>query len=241
MQNVYRLANFSKTEIKLLNLIEKEAFLASEIGKNLSIPRATLDRMLAQLFARGFVSRKKRGKRFVYKSMSTEEVLLEYGLTPANIVSAGVSVHQGQEALLELTKKFIKLHAKRRVRVLQTKQTWDFWKTYLTKEQNLEVNTLLKREAVINEGIFSEALLKEGHKEFFATYSNRPSIVHVLPEEHAQFVTDITITDKELYIMSWKDGVGIEITNKDTVEAFNQIFDFINENTESTNIYELTK
>jgi hypothetical protein len=241
MKDVYRLANLSKIEIKLLNLIEKEPLLASEIGKKLSIPRATLDRILSQLFARRFVSRKKRGKRFIYKSVSTEEVLSEYGLIPANELSAGVVVYEGKEALFELTSKFVKLHAKKRVRVLQTKQTWDFWTTHLTKEQNSEINTLLKRERVINEGIFSEALLKEYHKAFFGTYSKRPSTVHVLPEQYAKFATDITVTDKELYVMNWKDEVGIEITNKDTVEAFNQIFNFINENTESTNIYELTK
>lgn len=236
MDSIYRLANLQKIELRILKLLSGEALLVSEISKLLIIPRATLDRVMISLFKRGFVTKMKKGNRSVYKAVTQAELLSKYNLTDAQ-ESAEVKIYHGKVAMLELTKSFVELHAKKRVRVLQTKQTWDFWTTHLTKEQNSEINTLLMREGVINEGIFSEALLKEGQEAFFGTYSKRPSTVHVLPEQYAKFTTDITVTDKELYIMNWKDGVGIEITNKDTVTAFNQIFTFITDNTTQSSVY----
>ena len=236
MEPIFRLANLETHEIHILKKLATEALLASDLSSALSIPRASLDRMLKRLLDRGFVTKIKRGKRYVYKATPRDVLLSKYGLTDKH-TAQGVRVYQGKTAMLELTQRFIHLHAKRRVKVLQTKQTWDFWSKHLTDEQNATINTLLRRKEVINEGIFSEALLTKRQEVFLETYQTRPSTVHIWPEKYAQFTTDITVTEKELYIMNWRDEVGIEITCIDTVSAFNQIFSFISDNTAVSSIY----
>lgn len=237
-----KLLNLQPAEVAVLRALGAGPQFGSSLQRHTAIPRATLDRTLRSLRERGLIRKQewspKRG-RWLLKPVTEIRILSSFGSTASG---SEVFIYEGKEQLLNATLRFIETHAGERAFAIQSNKTWDTWATRLSREDFNKVNSLLRKKMVIMETVlpedFAEYDLERRDQALANGYQERPSITHIIPKEFFNFYSDLTICRDAVFVMNWRDNLGIEIRNADLVSLFSSLFKYLQATGERVNLHE---
>ncbi len=223
--------DLSKKEAKILNLLTEKPILASVIGREVDLPRATLDRTLAKLYKRGLIGKHKYSSR---RGGWVASDFMNSFIAPRNIEAFQIKSFVGLSEMKMAEYEFMNTYKNSKCYGVQSTRAWKAWHTKLPKIVALELNDLLAKNKILMDVIITKEVDKELLK---LAYKDRPSLARVIPNHFLPTAFDIEVTHKEVFIMNWEKLRGISIQDEDIAKLFRGLVEYIKESSEYFNIH----
>lgn len=234
-----RFFGLDKYEQVILNSINKERFLISEISKITKIPRTSLYYILPRLIDRGFLEKRKIGTKTYWRKTSQKEYLENYqkiisekeinlAVNNQNKTKIVYGVDQLMKTLFSLTE----VEPRERWYGIQPKSSIDniFKKANINKIN--QFNELVKNKKIIVEGIVHEdymnitSLEKEKLKSVLKSFKGRAIDYAKLPKDYlANTQAEIYLWQNKIAIMNWDKEFAVVIEDDDAFELIKAMFD----------------
>jgi hypothetical protein len=230
-KDVVTLLGLSKKEVAIIDYLDQTPRLASEIGRHVRVPRATLDRMLTKLHKRTLIGRHKYShRRGGWVSAPFMDAFTNTTTKEAFTVKSFVGLSAMRQAEYDFTKEYknIKCYG------IQSTRAWRAWHSKLTKEEAAEINRLIGEKNILMDIVITKNVDRELLKR---AYVGRPSLARTVPESFLPTAFDIETTNKEVFIMNWERLKGISIHDEEMALMFKQLIEFIKQSSEYYNIH----
>lgn len=229
----------SPKEGRLIEALHKHTVLnTSELAHHTSLPRVTTMRLLKGLLARGFVSRKEKGK-FVLWSTVTKDVfkkqfdsLFDSGkdthFFAAELSEVGsLRLYHGIEAMIESNRRMLVAHPGERVLAVEPNAIWKHFAKVQSKEVH-ELNLLwgtkkILVEIVAEEG-FEEVIKSHIAPDIESSFLSLAIDIRVVPKGVLDSSTEILIFRDQVLFLDWAHLVAVEIQNPSTTRVLKAMF-----------------
>lgn len=223
----------TKKEAQIINFLTENPVLASAIGREVNLPRATLDRTLMKLHKRKLICKHKYSAR---RGGWVSSEFMRLFTRQESRVAFPIKSFVGLSDMRNVEYEFMNTYKNSKCYGIQSVRAWKAWHTKLSKEQAAELNQLLAKNKILMDIIITKEVGKELLK---AAYTGRPSLASVVPNRFLSTAFDIEVTHKEVFIMNWERLRGISIQDEEVTQLFKGLIEYIKESSEYYNIHKV--
>lgn len=245
------LLGLSRTEAAILSALDTPKNL-QEISEKAAVLRTSVAYNLKNLMRRGLVSKRPHGKRHVYSAISSHD--LSKGLQStidrlilADSVRKGVRVkttiedefviHVGPKEIVPAFSRIATEIRGARVKAIQHHRSFVDLVNVASKKQVVEFNQAIIKNRIILDGILNagayDSYYQEikadpaGHLAQIQSLAGRMSDYSVFPDDRFDTSSEIWIFQKTTLVISWRDKVAIEITNRNVTDLLREMFEYV--------------
>lgn len=243
------LALFSDYELEILELFKDNDMLTPlSISKQTTIPRPSIYVTLEKLGKRGIVECITLGKKRLWQKISPELLRKSVNGLESQVFDETISVTNGPKIklfknryeIVDLFKRIIIENKGERLIGIQGDYAGETWKDNYGVENLNEFNINVKKHNLITEIITSEKWFVEQTKimgkEWSRNFSGRSAQVHFLNSKYLDYYSQIFIFKDDVFIVSMKNTLVVQLTSSDIVKMFKSMILFIEDNTRSVDI-----
>ena len=229
--NLANILGLTKKEVQIIDFLTDIPVLASHIGTEVDVPRATLDRTLLKLYKRRLIGKHKySSRRRGWVSSNFLDTVFASSDTPILPVKSFFGVSE----MLDAQYEFMNTYKNSKCYGIQSTRAWKAWHTKLSRATTSELNGLLAKNNILMDIVISKQVDKGFLK---AAYTDRPSLAHVVPDRFLPTAFDIEVTHKEVFIMNWEKLHGLSIQDEGVAQLFKGLIECIKESSEYYNIH----
>ncbi len=249
----------SKNEHDILQILKaKKHSTPAALAKLCPIPRPTIYITLDKLKMRGLVTVRKQNKRKIWEVAETQSVKEDIDNLKNKLIpdtgtyntlqitdTTDITIHQGGDAILNLFLKFANTHNGRRLMGMSGNRSVAAWKDAVSIKDINAINHKIKTQGLISEIITSEDWFKDQVKIFGLSWAEnfigRTAQVHFIDNMYLDFESQIFIFGNELYLVSMRERLFIEIKNRQIANLLIALLKFVEDNTRTVNINQILK
>jgi Fe2+ or Zn2+ uptake regulation protein len=208
------------------------------LSKATTLPRSTVYFLLEKLKRRGFVREILNGKKkkwILNSKVNTDDEIIS---------SKSVKVYRTSKEIENFLTEII-VDGKERIKSLSGGNISEGWRRNVGNKRMIKFNNLIKEHGLISElttskNFFDDQFNKLG-KNWAESFSNRPCEFHILPDKYANHSGQIFMKENSIYFIDMSVPIVIEISNPNITRMILDIFSFIKDNTDSTDVNELIR
>lgn len=242
----------NEAETKILNSFDSaKNHLA--VSKEISIPRTTVAFITKNLVKKGFILPIKHGKRFLYVSLSEEQLADRLKQTLGGMRSTAnerkgaqiriskesqFTIHVGIKEVIEAYSRIASANKNTRIKALQSSKSWNTIVEKLAPNELIKFNQSIIENGLIVDGILQEdAYVKYGdylkshpeaiNAEAAKSLTGRMADYTIVPPQFFDVYSEIWIFRNTVIIINWREEVAIEITNQEMMGFLRDMFEFV--------------
>lgn len=227
-----------------------EARSIQNISSGTGYSRTGIKYSLESLVKKGFVQKIKYKKRYLFVSISKQELSRKIQDIADELLFSGGNlkgtririskrdefiIHVGAEEILPAYGRIASMNKNERIRAIQHHRSWLQLTDKITTEQLLEFNNNVIKNKIILDGMLNESAYKsyqqeimkdpEKHRKNVESLKGRIADYTVFPDEYFNYDAEIWIFKNTALVIGWKEEVAIEITNKNITSFLKDMFD----------------
>jgi len=228
-----------KYEQVILNSMNKERILISEISKMTKIPRTSLYYILPRLIDRGFLEKRKIGTKTYWRKTSQKEYLENYQkIISEKEINLAVNnqnktkIVYGTDQLMKTLFSLAEVEPRERWCGIQPKSSIDTLLKKIDINKLNELNELIKERKIIVEGVVHEdymdivSLEKDKLKSLLRSFKGRTIDYAKLPKDYlANTKAEIYLWQNKIALMNWDKEFAVVIEDDDCFELIKAMFD----------------
>ncbi len=250
-----KLLGLSRKEILVLGALRAGHFTPLLISKHTKVSRPAIYEIITRMHKRGLIkSNIKDGKKYwaQAKDKDLEQALYEtkkalfdfeegveevQGLSDSMVV-----VHRGGEAIRKLLRGILKDNKDARMYGIQGDAVVIGWNKVFGIEGTNELNSLIKKNRIIVEGIMPfgwfERQTKLLGKKWAEEFEGRMAINHEIDEEYFQHGGQVWMFKNSVYLIAMNEEIIIEVRNSEIQKLLLSMFSFIQDNSQKFDVNE---
>lgn len=233
------LLGFDELDSSLLRLLGDSGTLSvAEMTRKAKHPRSSIVDSLARLHRRGWVRKARVGVRTHWKlgnivaireqahafisllrNASSHE---DEGIVHVPIsADTEFSVHSGIASILQLYRTTVRVHASKRMRVIQSTESAKALFARVKVADLISVNEAIKRHSMIVDAIVTPSILAlstDQSREWKASMEGRTAATVLVPDNILPFAAEMLIFDDVALMTNWREETCILVRNQDLVE-----------------------
>jgi hypothetical protein len=246
--------------LKIFNFSEIEKYILkyTDTAKNIQqiclgskFSRTGIKYAIQSLYTRGFIKKIKYGKRFLYISLTKQELAKKFREISELIISAPIVkgarikvshdnefiVHVGKEEILPAYSRIASVNKKERIKAIQHHKSWLDLINKITQHELINFNSNIIKNKIILEGMLNESAytsyLKEikdnpeKNKAAVESLSGRMADYAVFPDNFFNYSSEIWLFKSTALLIDWSTEVAIEITNEHMAYFLRDMFEFV--------------
>ncbi|MES2470775.1 MAG: helix-turn-helix domain-containing protein [Patescibacteria group bacterium] len=241
-------------EIEVLHYLQgQKASTPVTLAQASGIPRPTVYITLDKLQKRGLVESRKVGRKKTWIKISTEKLLKDIERLKSTLIAddadyrhinltenTDLAIYQGEKTIIKLFYKLIEKHGKSRLMGIQGDYAGDAWKDTFSVEAINAVNAKIKKVGLITEIITSkdwfERQIKTFGRSWAENFGGRAALVHFIDKKYLDYESQIFIFENQLYLVSMKEKLFIEIKNQQIAKLIISLLKFVEDHSPSVDI-----
>lgn len=228
---ISRILGLTRQENKIMWAISDMAKQISTIARLTGIPRTSLLYILRNLEKRNLVRSLRNGKYTNWKSNTINAFRMLKNAT------SEITVHNGVPSIMNILERLANQPRNSRVKGIQPDNSIKYVLRKVPTEFLHMINTTMKRNQVIFEGVVHEKsvgtvlseLGKTGAKKIYESFIGRLEDYVKIPDDFANVESEIYFFDEAAYIVNWNKEIALEINNKDMVSLLEAMFSCVKE------------
>ncbi|MCX6716088.1 MAG: hypothetical protein NT077_03680 [Candidatus Taylorbacteria bacterium] len=245
-----RLLGLRQTEIKILKAISSPKNV-QDIARSSGISRTGIKHCLNNLTFRGIVKTVHAGIHKSYASISSKEITKSLLLIasdigdaqPGDLIHVKITqekkfvLHIGSKEIIPAYQRIALTNKNERIRAIQHHKSWNELLKKISKSQLIEFNESIIKNHLVIDGILNESAYDAYIKEIQANSAKQKDLVEslngrmadytVFPDNFFNYDSEIWIFKTTALIISWKNEVAIEITDKNIIGLIKDMFDLM--------------
>lgn len=250
-EKVSRLLDLTKLECTILEFLS-EAMSIQQISSGIGFSRTGIKYALNSLKEKGFIQRIKYGKRYLFVSITKEELSRKIqdvaeDLLFKDSVRKGARIrtskedefviHVGTEEILPAYSRIASINKNERIKAIQHHRSWVELTNRITSEQLVEFNNNIIKNKIILDGMLNESAYKsyqkeidenpEKHKGNVESLKGRMADYTVFPDNYFDYDVEIWMFKNTTLIINWKEEIAIEIINNNMTYFLRDMFDLV--------------
>jgi len=251
------LLGLSKKERQVLQAVRDGCKTVLAVHKATKVSRTAIYHIVSVFKTRGLITSSRKNGRLLLRLPSdrslsdalyeTKKQLLAFPEGKEEVLEAEshVIVHRGVDAIKACLTKAFAHHASSRFTGLQGPNDFSHWLDAFGSEYINEINRIIKKNALISEGIVSEGWFKDSFENFgpgwVNDYLGRMGAVHSIPKEYFNHASDIYIFNEAVYLICARDLLIIEIRHPDIAQAITLLIRYIMDTTRAIDYSRIIK
>jgi predicted transcriptional regulator len=248
---IAKILDLSKLEHRVLEYLF-EARSIQQIASGTGFSRTGIKYALKSMIDKGFVQKIKYGKRSLYVSVTKEELSRKIQDIADELVFSGRGlkgvklrtskrdefiIHVGTEEILPAYSRISSMNKNERIKAIQHHRSWVQLTDKITQEQLEEFNNNIIKNKIILDGMLNESAYKSYAKEIVAnpkkhkkgvkSLKGRMADYTVFPDKYFDYDAELWMFKNTALVISWKEEIAIEITNKNITSFLKDMFEFV--------------
>lgn len=240
-----KILGLDKDEALILQKLHTKPFKIAEISKETNIARTSLYYMLPRLESRGFIRQVKQGKKLLWEKDRNIKDTYEKALgSLVNAEEQNISLNTfsnetkvsvlKKEKMLQIFEDIANLPSRTRIYGIQPDTSFLQAIEYISFEDLLRINTIIKQKSIIVEGIIHERSIdsmenlfsKNDLKRFLESFGGRSADTVTLPPNYLEkTISEVYLYNNTVALINWKNEFAIKIQNKDIYDLLKAMFD----------------
>ena len=230
--------------------------LLSKLSK---IPRPTLYTIFDALESRGLIQFHKIGRRKVWELADPQKIANSIELLKNSLLSfhkldyqklvlgtdTDIAIHRGKKSIMTLLNRLIQKHGGKRLMGIQGDFSGEAWDELISISEMNEANKKLRDANLITNVITSKHWFKHQvelyGKSWAENFAGRATQTHIIDSKYLDYTSQILIFDDQLYLISMKEKIFIEIKNKDIAKLIISLQRFVEDHSPSLDVNKLLK
>jgi predicted transcriptional regulator len=229
-----------------------EAMSIQQISSGISFSRTGIKYALSSLKEKGFVQKIKYGKRYLYISITKDELSRKIQEIADELLLSGKAlrgvrvktskrdefiIHIGTEEILPAYKRIASMNKNERIKAIQHHRSWIELTNRITPEQLVDFNDNIIKNKIILDGMLNESAYQsykkeieenpQKHKDNVASLKGRMADYTVFPDHYFNFDVEIWMFKNTTLIINWREEIAIEIINDSITFFLKDMFEFV--------------
>lgn len=235
-----------RSELDILKALSSGESLIADLSVVTSIPRTSLYSILPRLEERGFVEKRKHGKKIFWSNRDDRDIYATYkevldelnrnhdgSISKKISEKSDISIHYGNKNAMSVFTELAAMPAKSRFYGIQPEQSIIGAVTLNPMEDLLTFNRKVNEKKLIVEGIIHEsgtdsmikALPTEDGKRLLRSFANRSADTAKLPPHFLENTkAEVYLYEDKVALVNWYEEFAVIIRNKDVFELIKEMF-----------------
>lgn len=245
------LLDLTTLECSILEYLS-EAMSIQQISSGIGFSRTGIKYALSSLKEKGFVQKIKYGKRYLYISITKDDLSRKIQEIADELLLSGKAlkgvrvktskrdefiIHIGTEEILPAYKRIASMNKNERIKAIQHHRSWLELTNRITPQQLIDFNNNIIKNKIILDGMLNESAYvsykkeieknPEKHKGNVESLKGRMADYTVFPDHCFNFDVEIWMFKNTTLIINWKEEIAIEIINDSITFFLKDMFDFV--------------